>query len=61
MAEYMTQTQLKEIPDLVAERDFAFGMEKEEDSKVKKEMVDVQMKLLSVREISVHWSVCAHY
>lgn len=45
----MTDTQLEEMGDVVAERDFLFGMEKEVEKKVEEEqMVEVQMKLLPV-------------
>ena len=49
MAEYVTHSQLRDMPDIVAERDFTFGIEQPELVKEEKEeMVDVQMKLLAV-------------
>lgn len=55
MAEYMTHSQLQQTPDVVAERDFAFGMKQPEIAKVEKEeMVNVQMKLLAVRTSDGH-------
>ena len=49
----MTDAQLKELGDVVAERDFLFGMEEPETKKEEEEkMVEVQMKLLPVRRTS---------
>ena len=46
----MTISQLKELGDVVIERDVMFGMEEEQETKEDEEqMVDVQMKLLPVR------------
>lgn len=52
-AAYMTNAQLKELGDVVTERDVMFGKEEEQEKKEDEEqMVDVQMKLLPVRAIS---------
>ena len=52
-AAYMTMSQLKELGDVVIERDVMFGMEEEQETKEDEEhMVDVQMKLLPVRRSS---------
>lgn len=55
----MTKSELKDLGDVVAERDVRFGMEEEQNEQEehqKKEdveqMVDVQMKLLPVRATS---------
>ncbi|KAL8792499.1 MAG: hypothetical protein Q9195_004869 [Heterodermia aff. obscurata] len=46
-AAYMTKSQLKDLGDVVTERDVMFGKEEEQEGKVDEEqMVDVQMKLL---------------
>ena len=55
-AAYMTKSELKDLGDVVSERDIMFGMEEEQEEHEKEEdvepMVDVQMKLLSVRVTS---------
>ena len=58
-AAYMTKSELKDLGDVVTERDVRFGMEEEQNEQEehqKKEdveqMVDVQMKLLPVRATS---------
>ena len=63
MAEYMTESQLKEVPELIAERDFTFGMAKErgEDEAEEEEMVDVQMKLLAVGCLPERFAQAAAY
>ena len=50
MAEYMTQTQLQDVPGILAERDFTFGVEQPEhiQQEQKEELINVQMKLLTV-------------
>lgn len=55
----MTKSELKDLGDVVTERDVRFGMEEEQNEQEehqKKEdveqMVDVQMKLLPVRATS---------
>lgn len=46
---YITDSQLKELGDVVAERDFMFGMEETAEKEEEEEkMIEVQMKLLSV-------------
>lgn len=46
---YITSSQLKEMGDVVAERDVMFGMEETvEEEEEQEKMVEVQMKLLSV-------------
>lgn len=46
---YITDSQLKEMGDVVAERDFMFSMEETaEKGEEEEKMVEVQMKLLSV-------------
>ena len=45
----MTESQLKELGGIVAERDFLFGLEEEVERREEDEqMVEVQMKLLPV-------------
>ncbi|MCJ1403107.1 hypothetical protein MMC11_006330 [Xylographa trunciseda] len=48
-AEYMTDAQLKTIPDVVIERDFTFGMEQSTESQEtgQSDPVNIQIKLLS--------------
>ena len=48
-AAYVTSSQLKELGDVVIERDVMFGMEVEQEKEEEEQMVDVQMKLLPVR------------
>ena len=49
-AAYVTNAQLKELGDVVMERDVMFGREEEqEQEETEEQMVDVQMKLLPVR------------
>ena len=53
-ASYVTGSQLKELGDAVAERDIFFGTEEETERKEEEEqMVEVQMKLLTVNSISL--------
>ena len=48
-ASYVTDSQLKELGGVVAERDFLFGLEEEIERRQEDEqMVEVQMKLLPV-------------
>ncbi|MCJ1431431.1 hypothetical protein MMC27_000784 [Xylographa pallens] len=48
-AEYMTDAQLKTMPDVVIERDFTFGMEQstEDQANGQEDPVNIQIKLLS--------------
>jgi len=50
-AEYMTSAQLETMPDVVIERDFTFGMDKQVEIKATKKVksAPVQSKLLTVR------------
>ena len=49
----MTKSELKDLGDVVIERDVTFGMEEAQEEKEDEvEMVDVQMKLLPVRATS---------
>ena len=49
-AEYMTDAQLKTMPDVVIERDFTFGMEQSTEGQAseQEDPVNIQIKLLSV-------------
>ena len=51
-AEYMTAAQLKTMPDLVVERDFAFGLEQSPEGQAKEDESSpvVEVKLLSVSD-----------
>ena len=51
-AAYMTKSELKELGDVVIERDVTFGMEEVKEDKEEEQMVDVEMKLLPVRATS---------
>ena len=56
LAQYLTASELTEVkrrPDLVAERDFAFGKLKEDSDQPEEQVVKVDTKLLSV-EIRSH-------
>jgi len=62
-AEYMTSAVLKEMPDVVIERDFTFGMDKQVEVKVAKKAVaaPVRTKLLTVRLRSLPFTAPHHH
>lgn len=55
-ASYVTDSQLKELGGIVAERDFLFGLEEEVERREEEQMVEVQMKLLPVITTTLHRS-----